>query len=212
MMLGNKDIIDRLFGDLSKKVTDRLLIVPSPDKNDVEAKGQASLDLRLGRWFRSMPQINTGALGVDLGQQATGKKTNSVLDTSKEHFVRFGSKFYLHPGQFVLGTTLEWIKLPNTLAGYVTGKSSGGRRGLVIETAAGIHPGFTGCLTLELANMGQVPLELVPGMEICQLFMHIISTPDSPALSQFIGRRKPGIGRVGGDAILAALMAPKPPA
>jgi dCTP deaminase len=77
----------------------------------------------------------------------------------RQHFVPFGQKFVLHPGRFALGSTLEWLRLPATMSGYVTGKSSLGRHGLIIETAAGIHPSFSGCLTLELANVGEVPLE-----------------------------------------------------
>jgi dCTP deaminase len=100
----------------------------------------------------------------------------------------------LHPGKFVLGITLEWLRLPGDLAGYVTGKSSLGRRGLIIETAAGVQPGFAGCLTLELANVGEIPVKLVPGMKICQLFLHKTMSVNSRASSQFKGARKPGLG------------------
>jgi dCTP deaminase len=77
----------------------------------------------------------------------------------------------------------------------VTGKSNIGRRGLVIETAPGVHPHFNGCLTLEMANLGEIPLEISPGMKICQLFVH--ATCDCPQLpdSQFASQIKPIFGK-----------------
>jgi dCTP deaminase len=85
--------------------------------------------------------------------------------------------------------------MPGELAAYVTRKSSLARRGLVIETAAGGHPGFAGCITLELANVGEIPISLTPGMKICQ-FLHQATSFNSKAGSQFKGRRKPGLGIV----------------
>jgi dCTP deaminase len=87
----------------------------------------------------------------------------------------------------------------------VTGKSSLGRRGLVIETASGIQPGFSGCLALELSNVGEVPIALLPGMQICQIFVHEVGPDPKPAKSQFIGRRKPVLGTVRPDDILVKL-------
>jgi dCTP deaminase len=112
---------------------------------------------------------------------------------TNEHFVRFGKNFVLHPGRFVLGVTLEWLSLPRTLSGYVSGKSSLGRHGLVIETAAGLHPGFSGCLTLELANVGEVPVAISPGMEICQIFLHNVDACESDDRGAFSGQRKPAL-------------------
>ena len=88
------------------------------------------------------------------------------------HFVPFNEIFVLQPGTFILGVTLEWMRLPGNLAGYVTACSSLGHRGLVIAAAAGIHPGFSGYLTLVLNNVGQVPIALRPGFSICHLFLH----------------------------------------
>jgi dCTP deaminase len=98
------------------------------------------------------------------------QESNSPRRREKYDFIPFGNRFVLHPGQFLLGISFEWLKFPRDLAGFVTGKSSWGRRGLIIETAAGIHPGFCGCLTLEIGNVGPVPIPLIPGMKICQVF------------------------------------------
>jgi len=86
----------------------------------------------------------------------------------KHHYVHFGKEYFLHPRCFVLGVTLEWFKLPSWLGAYVIGKSSWGRRGLLIATASGVHPGFTGCITLEITNVAEVPIAIRPGMMIGQ--------------------------------------------
>lgn len=144
--------------------------------------------------------------GDKLTEQFLKDKDKNLEKTyMKRHFVSFGDRFVLHPNSFVLGSTLEWIRVPVNMGGYVTGKSSWGRRGLIIETAAGIHPGFTGCLTLELTNVGEVPIALYPAFFICQVFFHAIQeniltdspTPeiqDSPGAENYvrhIGFRRP---------------------
>jgi dCTP deaminase len=169
---------------------DKLTVVPWPDRAAIEERGATSIDLRLGRWFRSFKQTRTKSVALVGG---AAESDRGVRDTSptKQHFVPFGESYVLHPGRFVLGATLEWLHLPRSLSGYVTGKSSLGRHGLVIETAAGIHPLFSGCLTLELANVGEVPLEIYPGMLVCQIFLHRTVASDADDLGQFSGRRKP---------------------
>jgi dCTP deaminase len=122
--------------------------------------------------------------------------------------VRFGQDFILHPRSFVLGVTLEWFRLPSDLGGYVTGRSSWGRRGLVIATATGIHPGFTGCLTLELANLGDLPIAIRPGMRIGQLFLHDIHRAEMTTAvdqSSFACKRRPRLGHPQPDEIAALL-------
>lgn len=124
----------------------------------------------------------------------------------KSHFSPFGSTFVLHPGRFVLASTLEWIRLPINLSGYVAGKSTWGRRGIVIETAAGVHPGFSGCLTLEVANLGEVPVHLTPGMQICQLFVHEVVGEAGESRTSLAGRRRPALGSVKSDPVLNRLL------
>jgi dCTP deaminase len=85
--------------------------------------------------------------------------------------VPIGDFFVLHPGQFVLGETLEWIHLPKNLVAFVIGKSTWGRDGLIIATAIGVHPNFSGILTLEISNVGEIPIYLYPGLAIAQLFL-----------------------------------------
>lgn len=179
-------------------------IVPRPDMIGPSESGQASIDLRLGRWFRTMRQSRMHVVSM-FDQDSTGEEGRSEAGLTKEYFVRFDGEFILHPGKFAIDITLEWLGLPSYLAGYVTGKSSLGRRGLIIETAAGIQPGFKGCLALELTNVGEVPLQLGPGMRVCQIFLHEVKEPGTDSASQFNGRRKPSLGQVRPDDVVKKL-------
>jgi dCTP deaminase len=144
-----------LAQELNRTDGDVLRIIPKPSIDELLRKGGSSIDLKLGRWFLLLREAKTAALEIEQDP------------STKQSFVRFGETYYLHPGKFVLGATLEWVRLLYSLAGYVTGRSAWGRKGLVIEAAAGIQPGFSGCLTLEMSNMGEVPIALTPGMPIC---------------------------------------------
>lgn len=200
MLLGANEIVSLMRNQDGCETS--LAIVPNPDIEEVKKSGSASIDLRLGRWFRTLRQSRTSLIKIPNDDEID---EGSEARITKEYFVRFDDYFILHPGKFVLGTTLEWLRFPSSLAGYITGKSSWGRRGLIIETAAGIHPGFSGCLTLELSNLGEVPIRLEPGMQICQVFFHEVQDPDAGSNSQFRGRRKPTLGSVKRDSVLRKL-------
>jgi dCTP deaminase len=184
------------------KAADRLYIRPQPTIESLQESGAASVDLRLGTWFVTLRQHRLPLL--DVISDPSTRTDDSRL--SKTRYVPFGEKFFLHPHSFVLGVTLEWIRFPNNLAGYVVGRSSWGRRGLIIATAAGVHPGFTGCLTLELTNVGEVPVAVMPGMTICQLFIHQVQTNSALVdKSSLVGRRQPTVGRIELDEIARKL-------
>ena len=181
---------------------DPLVISPRPNLDQLAGEGAASVDLRLGTWFATLRPARTTHLAPDHPQ--------SSAELTKTHYVPFGSDYYLHPRNFVLGTTLEWLRLPKTLAGQVIGRSSWGRRGLIIATATGVHPGFRGCLTLELSNVGEIPIALRPGARICQLSLEdAVGSIDTIDRSQFIGTRRPLLGTLKSDAI--ELQLAKPP-
>lgn len=198
MPLSANELSTRLWdgrGDISAPKD--LCIVPLLNDDEIKKKNAAALDLRLGRWFRTMRQTKVTEIHVG--------DTRHEESITKEHYVRFNDHFVLHPGEFVIGITLEWLKFPRDLSGYVTGKSSWGRRGLIIETAAGIHPGFTGCLTLEFANVGAAPIKLQPGMQVCQIFFHNVKRNNIATATQFVGYRKPVLGKVSTDSVLKSL-------
>jgi len=202
---------------------DPLVVAPQPNLVELRESGAAALDLRLGTWFLipkrgSMNMLrvkhripNLPSAGSRRSETYDGDGSTEVQELREptwtdSRYVPPGKSFVLHPRSFVLAVTLEWIRMTTQHAAYVTGKSSWGRRGLVIETAPGVHPGFSGCLTLELANVGEVPLELVPGIRICQLFIHSLEgRGDSSGRGRFVGRRQPAVGQIETDEFVERL-------
>jgi dCTP deaminase len=102
--------------------------------------------------------------------------------------------FILHPGEFVLGSTYEYVSLPNDIAARLEGKSSLGRLGLLTHSTAGfVDPGFQGHVTLELSNVATLPIKLWPGMKIGQLCFFQLSSPsENPYGSEKYGSRYQG--------------------
>jgi dCTP deaminase len=112
--------------------------------------------------------------------------------------IRDDEPFILHPGEFVLGSTLERVELPNDLVARLEGKSSLGRLGLLIHSTAGyVDPGWEGNLTLELSNVANLPITLYDGMKIGQISFQRLSSPvemaygDSRLGSRYRGQRDP---------------------
>jgi dCTP deaminase len=133
----------------------------------------ASIDLRLGDSFRVFH--NHRASVIDL-RDPPANLTEEVRIAPDEPFV-------IHPGEFCLGRTREWIELPDDIVARIEGKSSLGRLGLIVHATAGFcDPGWRGTLTLELNNLTRVPIRLYPGLPIAQLsFMAL----DAPALRPY---------------------------
>ena len=102
--------------------------------------------------------------------------------------------FMLHPGEFVLGSTLERVVVPSDLVARLEGKSSLGRLGLLIHSTAGfVDAGWDGQLTLELSNVARLPITLYPGMKIGQIsFIRMTSPADNPYGSGSLGSKYQG--------------------
>lgn len=102
--------------------------------------------------------------------------------------------FILHPGEFVLGSTLERIGVPDDLVGRLEGKSSLGRLGLLIHSTAGfVDAGFNGNITLELSNVANLPITVYPGMKIGQIsFLRMTTKADIPYGSDSVGSKYQG--------------------
>ena len=149
MLLSDRDIRGEIAaGRLGIDPYDEGLVQPS------------SVDVRLDNLFRVFN--NTRYTHID---PSVRQDDLTTLVEPKE-----GEPFVLHPGEFVLGSTLERCSLPVDLAGRLEGKSSLGRLGLLTHSTAGfIDPGFTGHITLELSNVANLPITLWPGMKIGQL-------------------------------------------
>lgn len=128
----------------------------------------SSIDLRIGRHFRVF--ANTRYPYIDV-RKPMEDLTELVEVTGDEPFI-------LHPGEFVLGTTLERVAIPDYLVGRLEGKSSLGRLGLLIHSTAGfVDAGFAGNLTLELSNVANLPITLYPGMKIGQISLFRMTSP-----------------------------------
>jgi dCTP deaminase len=152
-------------------LSERLFITPLLNANAQLKRGNASVDLRLGQRFSIPRRAKLPAL-----DHLAPEHQQNIEKYKDESFIKYGDHFVLHPRQFVLGGTLEWVRLPRNLAAFVVGRSAWGRDGLVIATATGVHPGFSGILTLELANIGEIPVHLYPGVTIAQLFIFTVQT------------------------------------
>jgi dCTP deaminase len=149
---------------------------------DPELVQPASVDLRLGGSFRVFHNHRTSA--IDLREPPTNL-TEEV--TGEEMFV-------IHPGEFVLGVTEEYVELPDDIVARIEGKSSLGRLGLIVHATAGfVDPGFKGTLTLEITNLTRVPIKLYPGLLIAQLsFMTLDAPAERPYGSEALGSHYQG--------------------
>lgn len=151
---------------------------------DAELIQPSSVDVRLDRYFRVFNNQKYTHIDPAIQQDDLTELVQPVGD----------DPFVLHPGEFVLGSTLEVVTLPDDLAGRLEGKSSLGRLGLLTHSTAGfIDPGFTGHITLELSNVANLPITLWPGMKIGQLCLFRLSTPaEHPYGSEVYGSRYQG--------------------
>lgn len=157
MILSDRGILKEIKkGDLKITPFQKTLLQPS------------SLDLRLGREFRIFR--NTKLPYLDIRHPVDG-----FMELIS---IKRNEPLIIHPREFILGTTVEKIVIPNHLVGRLEGKSSLGRIGIVIHSTAGyVDPGFEGFLTLEISNLANLPIALYFGMRICQISFHILSEP-----------------------------------
>jgi dCTP deaminase len=138
------------------------------DPWDEQMVQPASVDLKLGRSFRVFHNFRVAA--IDLRDPPTNL-TEAIEITDDEPFV-------IHPGEFVLGRTEEWVELPDDLVARIEGKSSLGRLGLIVHATAGfVDPGWKGTLTLEITNLTRVPIKLWAGKPIAQLSFMALDRP-----------------------------------
>ena len=160
-LLSDLEILERLVA------SDEDIIFISPLVNPEEQLGPSSLDMHLGA------DLYTTRISNHTHIDLTAKKeeVKSRIDQYSVHR-RIGPDgfFVLHPGEFTLASTLEFIRLPLDIAGRLEGRSSIGRLGLQVHATAGfVDPGFKGVLTFELINSGKLPLKIRPGVRLGQI-------------------------------------------
>jgi dCTP deaminase len=173
MLLSDRDIRTQIeAGRIGLEPLNMELIQPS------------SMDVRLDRFFRLFD--NHKYPFIDPREQQDDLTRFVEVDKDEA--------FILHPGEFVLGSTFEFVTLPNDIAARLEGKSSLGRLGLLTHSTAGfVDPGFQGHVTLELSNTATLPIKLWPGMKIGQLcFFQLSSESENPYGSSKYGSRYQG--------------------
>lgn len=173
VLLSDRDLVAEIkSGQLALEPFEPSLVQPS------------SIDVRLDRLFR----VFNNHLYTHIDPSEQQDDLTSLVDVPE------GQAYVLHPGEFVLASTLEVITLGHQLAGRIEGKSSLGRLGLLTHSTAGfIDPGFSGHVTLELSNVATLPIRLWPGMKIGQLCLLRLSSPaEHPYGSSVYGSRYQG--------------------
>ena len=153
--------------DIKMALDEKLIEVSPLDDTYIQP---SSIDLRVGSEFRVFENHKYSHIDPKAEQDDL---TTVVTATIEEPFV-------LHPGEFVLGTTFERVRLSNKLVARLEGKSSLGRIGLLIHSTAGfVDPGFAGYLTLELSNVANLPIKIYPEMKIGQISFYYLNSPSS---------------------------------
>lgn len=171
------------------------IVVEPCDPRDIQP---SSIDLHLSDQFQVFRNSRYPYIDPSMEQQGLMDAVEATLD----------EPFVLHPGEFVLGSTVERIELPDDIVARLEGKSSLGRLGLLIHSTAGyVDPGWIGTLTLELSNVAKLPIVLTPGMPIGQISFMQMSTPvdrpyGSPELrSKYQGQVEPTPSRAYRDRL-----------
>jgi dCTP deaminase len=181
MLMSDRDIRASIeAGQIGLEPLDMSLLQPS------------SFDVRIDRFFRLFDNHKYAYIDPAEPQEELTRFIEVAPD----------EPFILHPGEFVLGSTYEFVKLPDNIAARLEGKSSLGRLGLVTHSTAGfVDPGFNGHVTLELSNMATLPIKLWPGMKIGQLCFFQLSSPSETPygsakyLNRYQGQRGPTASR-----------------
>lgn len=130
----------------------------------------SSVDLRIGDEFKVFHVIRTPYIDP--------KDKEEVASYMESFKVPEGEAFIIHPNEFALATTQETVKLPDDIVARVEGRSSMGRLGVTMHVTAGyIDPGFEGKITLEISNIGAMPVALYPGQRVCQIVFETMTSP-----------------------------------
>jgi dCTP deaminase len=171
--------------DLRKAIADARIGVEPFDDAAVQP---SSIDVRVDSLFRVFRNHTAAVIDVK----------RDMRDLTELVEIPADGVFMLHPGEFVLGSTVERVTVPDDLVARIEGKSSLGRLGLLIHSTAGfVDAGFSGHITLELANVASLPITIYPGMKIGQIsFMQMTSPAEHPygqgaAGSKYQGQRGP---------------------
>ena len=150
-----------------------------PDQKDRQL-GPASVDLRLDTTFREIRLMNKPSVDLRDSQEEEELYRLVEIDVSQNE------GYVLHPGEFVLAQSLEYVAMPNYLSGRLDGRSSYGRYGVMIHSTAGsVDPGFRGHLAFELSNIGKMPVHLHPTDRVARMSLFLTSKCENPYRGKF---------------------------
>ncbi|GAC1435338.1 MAG: dCTP deaminase [Chloroflexota bacterium] len=186
-ILNERDILRRMV------ITRDLIVTPVVDMS--AQLGPTSLDVRLGTSFQAQKR---SALAYIEPLQQPERVAADAAEYVQDYTVLPTEPYVLHPGEFALACTLEFIRLPADLAARLEGRSSWGRVGLQIHSTAGfIDPGFAGVITFELSNLGKVPIPLYPGLRVGQLSFYTSAASVIPYRAKKLTKYAGRMGAVG---------------
>src|SRR5271157_2260022 len=150
-----------------------------------EQFGSCSIDFRLGAEFSVFEHSRHAFIDV--------REKGAIQDLMRTVLVKPGEPFILQPGEFALAITEETLELADDVLGRLEGRSSLGRIGIIVHGTAGLFdPGWIGKATLELSNLGLMPVALYPGMRICSFTFEQLSTPSSVPYRKKVGNKYAG--------------------
>ena len=145
----------------------KIVIDPLKDEQQIQP---SSVDMRLCDEFKVFKVIRKPYIDP--------KDEDDIAEYMESSTVPEGEAFIIHPNEFALATTQEYVKVPDDLVARVEGRSSMGRLGVTMHVTAGyVDPGFEGRITLEISNIGAMPVALYPGQRVCQLVFETMTTP-----------------------------------
>lgn len=187
-----------------------LVVSPILNKKQI---GESSIDLRMGTVVLisragAQSHVDPCSYRDDHNKSESHDRVQERKQKHERYDIPFKESYLLHPGSLALVPTLEWVSLPSNLQGLVTARSSWAREGLNIATATLINPGYRGIITLELANFGEIPIKLFPGLRLAQIAFYelLLETKQSQNLSktgetkgQFNMSFEPVAGNIVGD-------------
>lgn len=167
--------------DLRAEIAAARIVIEPLDESCIQP---SSIDVKVSNLFRVFRNHTAGIIDVK----------EDLEDLTELISIPDEGVFMLHPGEFVLGSTLERVAVPSDLVARIEGKSSLGRLGLLIHSTAGfIDAGFDGHVTLELANVASLPITIYPGMRIGQVsFLRMTSPAEFPYGSRANGSKYQG--------------------
>ncbi len=161
-------------GDIEQRMADGSIVIDPQPASDAIAG--ISVDLRLDHRFRVFNNNSVTHLDLSGDRIQLERDINRIM--SKEIEIEADDALFIHPGELVLGATLESVSVPEDLVGWLDGRSSLARLGLMVHVTAGrIDPGWQGQIVLEFYNNGKLPLALRPGMVICAMSFEMLSSP-----------------------------------